>query len=303
MRDYDRDLRGSDYSGRQGQGWRERQGFGDRDRFRQGQGEGYGHGGGYGGYGGEHGGGETRFGRGGRFEERDEPGMWDRFKGEVREGWESLTGSDEERYGHRGEMGRGMYGRRDYGRDYGRSEYGGGYGGAMSGYRAGMGGIGYGYGGGFGDYGEQRGYGRHGGFRGEREERGMWDRAKDELREGWESAKRSFSGKGPKGYTRSDDRIREDVSDRLMEHPDIDASEIEVMVSSGEVTLSGKVDRRQAKRLAEDIAEDVLGVKDVSNKIRVEREHGRERETFGETGQRTGTNVSNAPQRGSYATR
>ena len=78
-----------------------------------------------------------------------------------------------------------------------------------------------------------------------------------------------FAGRGPKGYTRSDERIREDVSDKLMEHPDLDASEIEVQVAEGEVTLSGSVDSRWAKRLAEDIAESCTGVRDVMNHLRV----------------------------------
>jgi len=78
-----------------------------------------------------------------------------------------------------------------------------------------------------------------------------------------------FAGRGPKGYTRSDERIREDVSDKLMEHPDLDASEIEVRVAQGEVTLAGSVDSRWAKRLAEDIAESCTGVRDVMNQLRV----------------------------------
>jgi osmotically-inducible protein OsmY len=78
-----------------------------------------------------------------------------------------------------------------------------------------------------------------------------------------------FAGRGPKGYTRSDERIREDVSDKLTEHPDLDASEIEVRVKQGEVTLAGSVDSRWAKRLAEDIAESCTGVRDVMNQLRV----------------------------------
>ena len=78
-----------------------------------------------------------------------------------------------------------------------------------------------------------------------------------------------FAGRGPKGYTRSDERIREDVSDKLMEHPDLDASEIEVRVAQGEVTLSGSVDSRWAKRLAEDVVESCTGVRDVMNHLRV----------------------------------
>ena len=95
-----------------------------------------------------------------------------------------------------------------------------------------------------------------------------------------------FAGRGPKGYQRSDERIREDVSDKLMEHPDLDASDIEVQVSQGEVTLTGTVDSRWAKRLAEDIAESCTGVRDVMNQLRVPadfessgRESGRESST------------------------
>ena len=79
-----------------------------------------------------------------------------------------------------------------------------------------------------------------------------------------------FAGRGPKGYQRSDERIREEVSDRLMADDRIDASEIEVAVKDGEVTLTGTVDDRWAKRRAEDLAEQVMGVRDVMNQIRVQ---------------------------------
>jgi osmotically-inducible protein OsmY len=76
-------------------------------------------------------------------------------------------------------------------------------------------------------------------------------------------------GRGPKGYTRSDDRIREDVNDRLTDDHLLDASDIEAKVSNGEVTLSGHVESRQAKRRAEDIADRIAGVKHVQNNLRV----------------------------------
>ena len=63
----------------------------------------------------------------------------------------------------------------------------------------------------------------------------------------------------------------EDVSERLTEHGEIDASDIEVQVENGEVTLSGAVDSRQTKRLAEDLVDSVSGVKDVHNQLRVGR--------------------------------
>lgn len=107
----------------------------------------------------------------------------------------------------------------------------------------------------------------------DREEQGgsIWDGARHEMREGWHDMKETFVGKGPKGYKRSDDRIREDVCDRLARHPAVDASEVEVHVKDGEVTLTGTVVDRRMKRLAEEIVEDIDGVHDVSNHIRVAR--------------------------------
>ena len=45
-------------------------------------------------------------------------------------------------------------------------------------------------------------------------------------------------GRGPKGYTRCDDRIREDVNDRLSDDRFVDVSEIEVTVSSRRCSYS-----------------------------------------------------------------
>jgi hypothetical protein len=79
-----------------------------------------------------------------------------------------------------------------------------------------------------------------------------------------------FTGRGPKGYQRSDEKICDDVNERLERHGDLDASEIEVSCEAGVVTLKGKVDDRASKRRAEECAEDVYGVKDVMNEIRVD---------------------------------
>jgi osmotically-inducible protein OsmY len=86
-----------------------------------------------------------------------------------------------------------------------------------------------------------------------------------------ESMYGQFAGRGPKGYKRSDERIREDINEQLTRHPDVDASEIEVQVQEGQVTLSGTVNERHCKRMAEDIAEGISGVQDVRNEIRVQR--------------------------------
>lgn len=80
---------------------------------------------------------------------------------------------------------------------------------------------------------------------------------------------KSFFGIGPKGYKRSDERIHEDVCETLARHPEIDASDIEVNVSEGMVTLEGQVDSRRVKRLAEDVLDHISGVKDVHNFLKV----------------------------------
>jgi osmotically-inducible protein OsmY len=76
-------------------------------------------------------------------------------------------------------------------------------------------------------------------------------------------------GRGPRGYQRSDDRIRDDVCELLSRHGRIDAREIDVEVENGEVTLTGFVESRAVKRMAEDVAESAPGVRDVHNQIRV----------------------------------
>jgi osmotically-inducible protein OsmY len=77
------------------------------------------------------------------------------------------------------------------------------------------------------------------------------------------------AGKGPKDFRRSDERLREEVSERLMADPDIDASEITLNVKDGEVTLEGSVMDRQTKRDAEDCIENVMGVRQVNNRLRI----------------------------------
>ncbi len=78
-----------------------------------------------------------------------------------------------------------------------------------------------------------------------------------------------FTGRGPRNYRRPDERILEDVSDRLTDDAMVDASEIAVEVKQGEVNLTGTVRDRDQKRRAEDIAERVSGVNDVINALRI----------------------------------
>ena len=78
-----------------------------------------------------------------------------------------------------------------------------------------------------------------------------------------------YTGVGPRGYRRADERIADDVNDRLTWHGYIDATEIQVDVKDGIVTLTGSVDNRREKRIAEDVAESVSGVLDVNNQLSV----------------------------------
>jgi hypothetical protein len=122
------------------------------------------------------------------------------------------------------------------------------------------------------DYGEAfGGYGAGGGYTPTpREGIGREARSWDAREAGApRAAEPGHRGRGPKGYTRSDERIREDVSDRLTYDDIVDASDIEVLVQGGEVTLNGFVDSRTAKRRAEDCADQAIGVGHVQNNLRV----------------------------------
>jgi len=81
--------------------------------------------------------------------------------------------------------------------------------------------------------------------------------------------RKSFAGRGPKGYRRSDERITEDICDRLTQDPYIDATGITVETKDGEVVLEGTVTNRDSKRRAEDIADSCAGVKEVQNRLRI----------------------------------
>lgn len=79
-----------------------------------------------------------------------------------------------------------------------------------------------------------------------------------------------YRGRGPRNYSRSDERIKEDISERLWDADDVDASDVTVEVKDGEVTLRGNVEQRRIKHRIEDIADACGGVKDIHNEIRVQ---------------------------------
>ena len=129
------------------------------------------------------------------------------------------------------------------------------------------------------DYLHGRGDDERGGSSGGRQqERGFFERAGDEIASwfGDDEAQRrreqDYRGHGPSDYTRSDERIREDVNDRLTDDPRVDARKVSVAVKDGEVTLTGSVSSREAKRRAEDVIDRLSGVKHVQNNLRVEQQ-------------------------------
>jgi osmotically-inducible protein OsmY len=113
---------------------------------------------------------------------------------------------------------------------------------------------------------ERAGYGQFGGRRGS---------GSTTYAPSWQTPG-EYSGRGPKGYKRSDERVRDDVSDRLEQSGSIDASEIEIEVEDGVVTLRGSVSERTQKRLAEEATESTPGVRDVRNEIRVAERDARD---------------------------
>jgi hypothetical protein len=114
--------------------------------------------------------------------------------------------------------------------------------------------------------------GRHLRHEHEGREPGLMERAADAVSSwlgGDDHAGPDHRGRGPKGWTRSDERIHDDVCHRLTEDDMVDASDVEVTVAGGEVTLNGTVQDRMQKRRAEDCAEAASGVRHVQNNLRV----------------------------------
>jgi BON domain len=188
----------------------------------------------------------------------DEPGLFDRLRDELRS-WFSDEDARRERLRDEREAARWRGGREGVDRDWAR----------QWGYLEGRGSgrpdrtwpRGWGYSGGYG-----AGAGYLGGDEYGRPT-GGW---------GWTEPERHrrgpHAGRGPRGYQRSDDRIREDICERMCDNDDLDAREIEIRVSGGEVTLLGTVHDRYDRRLAEDIVAQVSGVQEISNQLRVVRE-------------------------------
>jgi osmotically-inducible protein OsmY len=165
--------------------------------------------------------------------------------------------SDEGSFGSTMEDRRRDWGRRNigaYSSDYGRNDYEMNYG---------RGNRDYDY---VGEYGSS--YGTSGGY-------GGMSNDYNQTRGGNLQTSKNYGvshrGKGPSGYHRSENRIQEDVCDRLTDDDRIDASDIRVQIDSDTVILSGTVRSRDEKRRAEDLAESISGVRDVENRLHVGR--------------------------------
>jgi hypothetical protein len=192
----------------------------------------------------------------------------DRSYGQSYAGYESRRfpgtyGSyEDQRYGRDWSRDRSNDSERNYRFGYG-SDYGYGQESGNRGYYTGSEGSPYGQR--YGQDWSSRGY--EGDYRGREHGEGFGQQLRETGQRFMGKLKRAF--RGTKGYKRSDDRIREDVNDRLSLQEQLDPSEIEVSVSNSEVTLTGSVGTRREKFLAEEIADDVSGVAEVNNQLRV----------------------------------
>jgi osmotically-inducible protein OsmY len=84
--------------------------------------------------------------------------------------------------------------------------------------------------------------------------------------------RRGFRGRGPRGWVRPDERLRDDVCELLTDDDGIDATYVVVRVERGEVFLGGWVSDRRDRHRAEDLAASIRGVREVHNEIRVQPE-------------------------------
>ncbi|MEW6169226.1 MAG: BON domain-containing protein [Pseudomonadota bacterium] len=211
--------------------------------------------------------------------------------------WRLQHDWDEDRYGYpeatsyRREMSRGpesyapegRFGA-DYGEPAGADSYrrarawnlGGagqaGYGGSIdeSDYRRWGGEGGRGSGGGYdmaGGYAAMDDYGAEGAWRGDASQGGRGGTTGNP----WQARRGRYARQGPKGYARSDQRIWEDVCERLYHADDVDVSDVSVDVNGGTVKLEGRVPERWMKYRIEDICDDALGVLEIDNRIRINR--------------------------------
>jgi len=209
-------------------------------------------------------------------------------------------------YGERGYQGSqrhaGSQGAQAYGRDLGGRDIRSGYGTQSRSYGGGLheyGTPGYetagydrdlGYSGqsmagsGYGSQyraGSESGYGSRGGYQLGTQQRDL-------------GYQRSYRGLGPQTYKRPDDRIRDDIYEKLTDNDRIDARGIMVDVNQGNVTLTGTVPERQMRYAAEDLVESCMGVANINNQLKVQQESSSASSLSGSSSASSGTSTGSS---------
>ncbi len=121
-----------------------------------------------------------------------------------------------------------------------------------------------------GAYGQYRALGRDDASAGHADRAGEpgW-RSPPRAEPAWRQPGAAPRARGPKGWQRSDERVRDDVCERLYLDEHIDSSEVSVQVRQGVVVLDGTVPERAMKHAIEDLVDAIPGVQDIDNRIRV----------------------------------
>ncbi len=83
--------------------------------------------------------------------------------------------------------------------------------------------------------------------------------------------KRNYYGFGPKGYKRSDQKLKDEASLLLNQDPILDSSNINIEVFNNVIYLRGFVDSRKDKKRAELLIEDIFGIEDIQNQLKIMR--------------------------------
>lgn len=227
----------------------------------------YGGGSGRSGFSGRGDAGQREYGRG--FDDSDFAGGYRPAgrTGDRESGYYDPPGEYSQAWGRERDPGR-IYGPEDFSQRYAQGDVFAGSGYGRSGRYPREPGVGYGSSSGYG-------YGQSSGGMGRSPSDWRDDTRAGASGYGQESGQRNFRGRGPRGYTRSDERITEDLNERFTDDPYLDADDLQISVSGGVATLSGTVEQRWMKHRAEDIADACGGVREVHNEIRVTPSMGR----------------------------
>jgi hypothetical protein len=83
--------------------------------------------------------------------------------------------------------------------------------------------------------------------------------------------KKNYYGLGPKGYKRSDMRLKDEACLLMNQDPILDSTNIQIDVLNNVIYLRGIVDSRRDKKRAEVLVEDIYGIEDVQNQLKIAR--------------------------------